>query len=142
MKIDTGKRGLNNDECFCGSERDIKNMLNTLSLDDNYRAIIDMGLYISRCYDGTKPIFNFKYVSCSPEIINKRHIGPNLWFSFYPIKTKEVTEEIREEFKHRVIPVIKQEILTCVKRNILIPFKSIIKVSIENKKLVVEREIL
>ncbi len=139
MKIKTGKRGLNKDECFCGSEKDIKNMLSTLSLDDNYRAVIDMGLYISRCYDGSKPIFRFEYTSCTPEIISKYHNGPKLWFSFYPIKAKDVTEEIREEFKHKVIPMVKQEILLCVKRNIVISFRTIIKVSIENKKLVISR---
>lgn len=141
MKIDTGKRGLNKDECFCGSEKDIKDMLCTLSLDDNYTAVVDMGLYISRCYDGTKPIFEFKYVSCPPEIISERHNGPNLWFSFYPIKKKDVTKEIKEEFKHKVIPMVKQDILLCVKRNTFISFKSIIKVSIENKKIVINREV-
>ena len=141
MKIDTGKRGLNKDECFCGSEKDIKTMLTTLSLNDNYRAIIDMGLYISRCYDGTKPIFEFEYNSCPSKIINKDHNGPKLWFSSYPIKTKDVTEEIKEDFKHKVIPLVKQDILLCVKRNNLIPFKSIVKVSIENKKIVIRREI-
>lgn len=140
MKIDTGKRGLNKDECFCGSEKDIKNMLSTLSLDDNYRAIVDMGLYISRCYDGTIPIFEFTYVSCPPKIISKRHNGPNLWFSFYPIKTKDITEEIKEKFKSEVIPLLKSEILLCLKRNDIISFVSTIKVSIENNELVIYRD--
>lgn len=142
MKIDTGKRGLNKDECFCGNKKDIKDMLNTLSLDDNYRAVIDMGLYISRCYDGTKPIFQFEYASHPYKISRRDHNGPTLWFSFYPIKAKEITEEIKEEFKCKIIPMIKEEITICLKRNTLIPFKSFIDVSIENKKLVIERKII
>lgn len=142
MKIDTGKRGLNKDECFCGSEKDIKALLSTLSLDDNYRAVIDMGLYISRCYDDTKPIFQFEYDSHPYKISRREYTGPTLWFSFYPIKTKDITEEIKEEFKCKVISMIKEEISLCLKKKTLISFRSFIKVSIENKKLVIERKLI
>lgn len=142
MKIDISKRGLNKDECFCGSKKDIKAMLNTLSLDDNYKAEIYLGLCRSWCYDGVKPIFQFEYASHPYKIISRDHDGPTLWFSFYSIKAKEITEEIKEEFKCKIIPMIKEEITICLKRNTLISFRSFIKVSIENKKLVIERKII
>ena len=57
MKIETLRRGLNKDECFCGSEKDIKNMLEMLSLDDTYCGVVNMGNIISR--DKNSLIFHF-----------------------------------------------------------------------------------
>lgn len=142
MKIETLRRGLNKDECFCGSEKDIKNMLEMLSLDDTYCGVVNMGNIISRDKNGMNYIFEFSYSSRPYQDIRDYIYRKRIWFSFYPIKKKNLTEEIKEEFKNKVIPIIKEEILLCLKRNTLISFRSFIKVSIENEILVIERKVI
>lgn len=40
MKIETEKRGINKGEFFCESEKNIKKLLDSLHLDNNYYAYI------------------------------------------------------------------------------------------------------
>ena len=140
MKIRTEKRGLNKDECYCGSERDIKNMLMTISLDDDYECLINMGEYISRDKNRENLIFKFSYSSFYYKDISEGVYRRHIWFSFYPTKTKVITPKIREEFKDKIIPLLKSEILSCINKNDLVKFDSIIKVSIENSELVIYRD--
>lgn len=140
MKIETLRRGINRDECFCGSEKEIKEMLYTLSLDDTYSGVLNMGNIISRDKNGMNFIFKFSYDSRSYKDVSDLSNQKDIWFSFYPIKKKNLTEELKEEFKNKVIPLLKQEILTCIKRNDIVEFVSVIKVLIENGKLEVIKE--
>ncbi len=140
MKIETLRRGLNKDECFCGSEKDIKIMLETLSLDDTYNGVVNMGKIISRDKNGMNYIFEFSYSSRPHQDISDYSYRKNIWFDFYPIKKKNITEELKEEFKSEVIPLLKSEILSCIKRNHIVEFVSVIKVSIKNGKLAIIKE--
>lgn len=141
MKIETWKRGINKDECFCGSEKDIKNMLSVLSLDDTYCCVLNIGEYISRDKNRERNrIFRFWYESRLVEDVIDHNYSRSIWFSFYPVKKTDLTEELKEEFKCKVIPMLKQEILLCLKRNDIIPFYSTIEVSIENNELEIYRD--
>ena len=141
MKIETCKRGVNKDECYCGSEKDIKNMLSTLSLDDTYYCVLNIGEYISRDKNRERNrIFKFWYDSRLVKDVIDHNYRRHIWFDFFPVKKTDLTEELKEEFKCRVIPMLKQEILLCIKRNDIISFYSTIEVSIENNKLVIHQD--
>lgn len=135
MKIEVLRRGINKDEVFCGNAKDIKDMLNSLSLDDSYRGMVDMGSMISRENNREAIIFNFWYSSRFYEDIDDSTYRRRIWFEFYPFKKKDLTEELTEEFKNKVIPLLKQEILLCIKRNDIIDFVYGIKILIKNGKL-------
>lgn len=140
MKIETLKRGLNKDECFCGSDKDIKIMLNELALDDTYCGKINMGSISSRDKKIGEFIFEFSYGSRLYKDISDSVYRKHIWFDFYPIKKKNLTEELKEEFKSKVIPLTKSEILYCIKRNDIVEFVSTIKVFIEDSKLKIQQE--
>ncbi len=139
MNIETQKRGVNKDECFCGSEKEIKNLLYSLHLADNYFTNIDFG-YGSYEVLKRKVIFRFWYSSRKYGDIEENKGKHQLQFSFFPLKKREITEAIKDEFTKRVLPIVKQEIISCVMRNDIIDFVSGILVSLEGEKLKIEKE--
>ncbi len=145
MKIRTLKRGINKDECLCGSEKDIKVMLEKLSLDDTYEVVLNMGDCITRDMISRGVIFKLIFYSKSRNSkinhnfkIYQDNIA-SIWFTFYPVKKSSITEKIREDFKNKIIPLLKSEISDCAEKSSIVYVKSI-TVSLENGHFVIERE--
>ena len=139
MKIETEKKGINKGEFFCESEKNIKKLLDSLHLDDNYYANIYFG-HGSNEVLKKKIVFHFWYSSRKYGDIEENKGKHQMHFQLYPIKQKDFTIEIKTEFAKRVLPNISQEIVSCVKRNDIIDFVSGILVSIESGKLKIEYE--
>ncbi len=139
MKLETLKRGLNKDESFCGSAKDIKLMLDELSLDDSFEIILNMGDCISRNINTNGMIFKFSFFAKSLNNNKNQDINTRIWFTFYPIKKKCILEKIKEDFKLQIIPYLKSEILECIKKISIISFKTNIYVLVNKGKLTIEK---
>lgn len=87
-----------------------------------------------------KVVFHFWYSSRKYGGIEENKGKHQMHFRLYPIKQKDITIDIKNEFAKRVLPTINQEIVSCVKRNDIIDFVSGILVSIESGKLKIEYE--
>ncbi len=145
MKIRTLRRGMNKDECLCGSAKDIKSMLEELPLDDTYEVVLNMGDCITRDKISREIIFKLIFYSKSrnSKIYHNFKIYQDniarIWFTFNPIKKSRITGKIREDFKIQIIPLLKSEILDCIERSSIIQVKSLI-ILLENGQFVIERE--